>query len=176
MKKSVGISYPETQAFSKLVIDYLADAPALRPFYGHRPDVKGIEAAIAAKASHDVNRGLLVEVPKKQYANETLTKQQQQHLEKPHHALSVTGRMHRLKRFSSSHGAHQQEMSPVTRLRLHQTVEHGRKFQRFLRLSSHSNSQRQLIQSTHHSVYQLSIQMVQLELRHRSVLQGSTNK
>ena len=81
MKNSVGISYAETHAFSKLVIDYLADAPALRPFYAHRPDLKGIEKAIAAKANQTINRALLVEVLKNQYANETLTNIQLQHLD-----------------------------------------------------------------------------------------------
>lgn len=81
MKNRVGISYAETQAFSKLVIDYLADAPALQPFYAHRPDVQGIEQAIAAKANHTVNRTLLVDELKNLYATETLTSKQVAHLE-----------------------------------------------------------------------------------------------
>lgn len=81
MKNIDAINYSETHAFSKLVIDYLADAPALQPFYLHRPNVQGIAQAIAAKTEHTVNRALLVDVLKHQYTQETLTQKQRQHLD-----------------------------------------------------------------------------------------------
>lgn len=43
------IDYAATNYFSKIVLDYIRGADALRPFYAHRPDMAGIEAAITAK-------------------------------------------------------------------------------------------------------------------------------
>lgn len=62
------ISYGQTGSFSRLVNDYLSDAAALRPFYAHRPDIAGIEAAIAARKQFKTDRALLTSVLKVQYA------------------------------------------------------------------------------------------------------------
>jgi len=62
------ISYHKTGRFSSLVNDYLSDAPALRPFYAHRPDIAGIEAAIAARKQFKTDRALLTSILKEQYA------------------------------------------------------------------------------------------------------------
>ena len=62
------ISYRKTGSFSSLVNDYLSDAPALRPFYAHRPDIAGIEAAIACRKQFETDRVLLTSILKAQYA------------------------------------------------------------------------------------------------------------
>jgi len=61
------ISYKETGAFSPTVIDYLEDAPALRPFYGHRPDFDGFAQLLQTKKAI-ADRKILVEVLLEQYA------------------------------------------------------------------------------------------------------------
>jgi bacillithiol synthase len=63
------LPYAETGAFSGIVTDYVAGAEALRPFYGHRPDVAGIEAAIAERQGFATDRNLLVTHLRHQYAS-----------------------------------------------------------------------------------------------------------
>lgn len=60
------ISYQETGYFSHTVAEYLADEPALRPFYGERPTMEGFKNLLAKKKV-TANRELLVEVLLKQY-------------------------------------------------------------------------------------------------------------
>jgi bacillithiol biosynthesis cysteine-adding enzyme BshC len=50
------------------VTDYIAANPDLRDFYSYTPDIKGIAEAIEGRKSHPVDRKLLVDVLKKQYA------------------------------------------------------------------------------------------------------------
>ncbi|RYY41247.1 MAG: bacillithiol biosynthesis cysteine-adding enzyme BshC [Chitinophagaceae bacterium] len=56
-----------THSFSRIVVDYLADAQALRPFYQHRPDLAGISEAIAERRSAPQHRTVLVEALQRQY-------------------------------------------------------------------------------------------------------------
>ena len=60
------VSYEATGYFSKIVLDYIAGAPTVRPFYTHEPTVEGIEKAIAER-SFTCNRSLLVSELEKQY-------------------------------------------------------------------------------------------------------------
>src|ERR1700710_1561650 len=46
---SACINYKDTGAFSPTVIDYIEDAPALRPFYGYRPDFNGFAELLKNK-------------------------------------------------------------------------------------------------------------------------------
>ncbi|RXK58595.1 bacillithiol biosynthesis cysteine-adding enzyme BshC [Lacibacter luteus] len=62
------ISYRNTAAFSTIVLDYLDDAAALKPFYVHRPNIEGIKQAIAQRSAFNTNRTVLVDHLKKQYA------------------------------------------------------------------------------------------------------------
>lgn len=62
-------SYRQTGAFSKLVLDYLDAAAALQPFYTHRPDKAGMQAALQERSSFKTNRKVLVDTLKQQYAN-----------------------------------------------------------------------------------------------------------
>jgi bacillithiol biosynthesis cysteine-adding enzyme BshC len=62
------ISYKETNAFSRIVIDYLEDHPALQPFHAHRPSPEGIRAALEKRKEQHTDRETLVNVLRQQYA------------------------------------------------------------------------------------------------------------
>ena len=55
------ISYKQTGAFSKIVLDYLDSATELKPFYDHKPDLQGIKNAIESRKAYPANRQLLVD-------------------------------------------------------------------------------------------------------------------
>lgn len=62
------LAYSQTNAFSKIVSDYLSGSENLRAFYSSMPTVKGVEETIEKKKQQPVNRKLLVEVLKEQYS------------------------------------------------------------------------------------------------------------
>lgn len=62
------LSYQQTGAFSKIVLDYLQNSPQLRTFYSHRPDLEGIQKAIAERKAFSTNRKVLVDQLRKQYS------------------------------------------------------------------------------------------------------------
>lgn len=62
------ITYRNTAAFSSIVLDYLDDAAALKPFYVHRPNIEGIKHAIAQRSAFKTNRTVLVDHLKQQYS------------------------------------------------------------------------------------------------------------
>nr|WP_294905829.1 bacillithiol biosynthesis cysteine-adding enzyme BshC [uncultured Lacibacter sp.] len=62
------ITYRNTAAFSSIVLDYLDDAAALKPFYKHRPNLEGIKQAIAGRSAFKTNRTVLVDHLKQQYS------------------------------------------------------------------------------------------------------------
>lgn len=68
------LPYRQTDHFSKIVLDYLDHAPALKPFYSNAPSIQGIQQAIKARNNNaknlsgsQVNRNVLVQELKKQY-------------------------------------------------------------------------------------------------------------
>ncbi|PST82371.1 bacillithiol biosynthesis cysteine-adding enzyme BshC [Pedobacter yulinensis] len=61
------IPYSQTNAFSPLVLDYLAGEPALKAFYGERPDLAGLGKTFQNR-QFGGNRDVLVKILKKQYA------------------------------------------------------------------------------------------------------------
>ena len=63
------VSYTHTNAFSKLVVDYVGGAENVRSFYSWPPTIEGIQSCIAAKKNTPTDRQLLVEVLKEQYRN-----------------------------------------------------------------------------------------------------------
>lgn len=65
--KATYIDYSDTGSFSKTLLDYLADAESLRPFYGERPTLEGFKAQIAHKKNFS-QRQLLQEQLQDQYA------------------------------------------------------------------------------------------------------------
>ena len=66
--KAKYISYQDTHSFSKLALDYVNDAPFLKPFYSFRPDISGLKQAINAR-KFDGNRNQLVATLTQQYKN-----------------------------------------------------------------------------------------------------------
>ncbi|MGK2861965.1 MAG: bacillithiol biosynthesis cysteine-adding enzyme BshC [Chitinophagaceae bacterium] len=64
---STRIPYRQTGVFSKIVIDYIDQAEALKPFVAHQPIPEGIKHAISARKSIPVNRKLLVDELSTQY-------------------------------------------------------------------------------------------------------------
>ncbi len=78
--KAKYISYEETQAFSKLVLDYVQDHAFLRPFYSYRPDLKGLEQAFQNRQMTG-SRETLVQVLKEQYQSLEPNKAVLQHID-----------------------------------------------------------------------------------------------
>ena len=67
------LSYRQTGAFSKIVLDYLDDAEQLRSFYSQKPSWDGIEKAIASRENFSTNRKVLSEHLQQQYASVKMT-------------------------------------------------------------------------------------------------------
>jgi bacillithiol biosynthesis cysteine-adding enzyme BshC len=62
------ISYRQTQAFSKIALDYVEQSPQLKPFYEFRPELEGIRTAISQRNQFPVTaRQTLVDVLQSQY-------------------------------------------------------------------------------------------------------------
>jgi len=67
------IPYNQTNAFSKIAMDYLNGSENLKPFYSSPPTLQGIQEVIERKKLQPVNRTALVEVLKAQYQNVSTT-------------------------------------------------------------------------------------------------------
>lgn len=65
----MSISYAQTQSFSALLLDYLANAPSVQPFYRYNVDFDGIAQSIADIQKKDYDRTLLHDVLQKQYSD-----------------------------------------------------------------------------------------------------------
>ena len=62
--------YPTLSVFAQRDRDYIAQKPALRPFFKHPTTWEGFAAALAAKQSYDANhRRVLVDVLRQQYSH-----------------------------------------------------------------------------------------------------------
>jgi len=62
------IPYRQTNSFSRIAIDYIDQSPVLRPFFAHPPTVAGLKQAIESRKQSDIDRQVLVNGLKKQYA------------------------------------------------------------------------------------------------------------
>jgi bacillithiol biosynthesis cysteine-adding enzyme BshC len=62
------ISYQQTNYFSKIVTDYLANEASLQPFFALPPTFDGIRQAIAQKELRPMDRAVLVQALQKQYS------------------------------------------------------------------------------------------------------------
>lgn len=78
---STKIPYRQTGYFSNLILDYIDQAPALKPFFSYPPTVHGLQGAIEARKKFPVNRTVLVKELKKQYEGFLLSPQVQDNLE-----------------------------------------------------------------------------------------------
>jgi bacillithiol synthase len=61
------LNHADTNSFSQIVLDYLANKPHLQEFYNVYPDIQNIELAIANKQQQPVNRPQLVQGLQQQY-------------------------------------------------------------------------------------------------------------
>ena len=61
------IPYRQTNAFSKLTLDYVDLAESLKPFFSHAPTRQGIQQAITERKRFPTDRKTLVTELKKQY-------------------------------------------------------------------------------------------------------------
>lgn len=75
------ISYEQTNAFSKIVLDYLEANKHLKTFYQYEPSIAGIKKAISERNKYPVNREALVQELQKQYTGYHLNPLQQQNLQ-----------------------------------------------------------------------------------------------
>jgi bacillithiol synthase len=64
---STRLPYRQTNAFSKIALDYIDQAASLKPFFAHPPSLQGIQKAVAARKQFGGNREVLVEQLKIQY-------------------------------------------------------------------------------------------------------------
>ena len=67
--QSQDIPYSQTEKFTKIVIDYINEVPALKDFYEHPVNLEGIKLAIAERKKFNTNRQLLVDELTNQYKN-----------------------------------------------------------------------------------------------------------
>ena len=61
------LAYKETGYFTPIIIDYLDNAPALRPFYTHLPNIEGLNSAINERRQFKTDRHSLVSHLQEQY-------------------------------------------------------------------------------------------------------------
>ena len=61
------IPYSETGKFSKIILDYIDQAPALKDFYEHPVNIDGIKSAITHRRKFNTNRRLLADQFAEQY-------------------------------------------------------------------------------------------------------------
>ena len=64
---STRLPYRQTGAFSKIALDYIDQAAALKPFFAHSPSLQGIQKAIEDRKKMATDRKVLVRELKKQY-------------------------------------------------------------------------------------------------------------
>ena len=63
------LSYEKTKLFSSLVLDYLSDAPEVKPLYHHRPDHEGFRKAMEERKSFPTDRTIIHKVFQEAYAD-----------------------------------------------------------------------------------------------------------
>lgn len=63
------LPYQSTGYFSKIIADYLCNAPLLQPFYQHAPTLDGIKASIEARRQFNTPRAVLRDALQEQYAS-----------------------------------------------------------------------------------------------------------
>ena len=68
------IPYSQTNAFTKIILDYLTDSEKLESFYEEPSTLAGIEETIRKKQLQPVNRTALVEALRQQYSTIETTK------------------------------------------------------------------------------------------------------
>lgn len=88
------INFSKTGYFSKLISEYLDGADSIKPFYRYPPALESFASVIKDKQKETINRPVLVEVLKEQYANlpnATSSLQQIESLLRPNTFTVTTG-------------------------------------------------------------------------------------
>lgn len=75
------LPYNQTNAFSRIALDYLDSREKLKPFYSFPPTIKGIEETIQRKNGQPVNRKVLVDVLREQYSKVQSTEAVQKNID-----------------------------------------------------------------------------------------------
>jgi bacillithiol synthase len=65
--RATRLPYRQTNAFSKIALDYIDQSAKLKPFFSHPPALQGIQKAIEARKRFPTDRKVLVAQLKKQY-------------------------------------------------------------------------------------------------------------
>jgi bacillithiol synthase len=78
---STRLPYRHTGAFAKIVLDYIDQSPALKPFYANPPGLNGIQKTIDSRRKFPTDRKTLVAELKKQYSAIGLTPEVQKNIE-----------------------------------------------------------------------------------------------
>ncbi|MDE3185242.1 MAG: bacillithiol biosynthesis cysteine-adding enzyme BshC [Bacteroidota bacterium] len=61
------LPYSQTGKFTKIALDYVSSAPALKDFYGNQVSVEGIKSTISERKNFNTNRKILVDEFTRQY-------------------------------------------------------------------------------------------------------------
>jgi len=75
------IGLQNSQQFSKLFIDYLAQQEQVQSLYAFYPDMEGLEAAVEKRSAHPINRKVLVERLHAQYMDLPLSEKVQKNID-----------------------------------------------------------------------------------------------
>lgn len=75
------LSYRDTGFFSPMVLEYLQEAEAIKPFYAYAASTNGLKESINARQQFSINRKVLVEQLKLQYASVEQSKKVAEHIE-----------------------------------------------------------------------------------------------
>ncbi len=78
---STRLPYRQTGAFSKIALDYIDQAAALKPFFASPPTIQGLQKAIETRKQFPTNRPVLVQELKKQYEGVATSEQVKRNIE-----------------------------------------------------------------------------------------------
>ena len=75
------LPYRQTNAFTRIALDYIDQAQALKPFYLHAPSLQGMQKAISERKKSSTNRQSLVEQLRNQYREMDASEKVKQNIE-----------------------------------------------------------------------------------------------
>ena len=75
------LPYRQTNAFTRIALDYIDQAEALKPFYLHAPSLQGLQKAISDRKNTITNREVLVEQLRQQYRETDTNEKVKQNIE-----------------------------------------------------------------------------------------------
>ncbi|MBK6826575.1 MAG: bacillithiol biosynthesis BshC [Chitinophagaceae bacterium] len=75
------LPYRQTNAFTRIALDYIDQAEALKPFFLHPPSLQGLQKAISERKKTSTNRQVLVEQLRHQYVGIDTNEKVKQNIE-----------------------------------------------------------------------------------------------